>query len=138
MTVHILGHYLSGALGWIDVLVISSAVIPLFVISYVFGREEKDTGDFFLGGRKVPSVVACLSFVATEVSALTIVGVQVLVYRLGRPAQGSTELFRSKYMRQADRQSRTFMRSYISARLAPRPLARVSVLHGHRTIGLTP
>jgi SSS family solute:Na+ symporter len=44
------------------------------VISYVFGREEKDTEDFFLGGRRVPWVVACLSFVATEISALALVG----------------------------------------------------------------
>jgi SSS family transporter len=46
----------------------------LFVISYVFGRHEKDTEDFFLGGRRIPWVVACLSFVATEISALAIVG----------------------------------------------------------------
>jgi SSS family solute:Na+ symporter len=46
----------------------------LFVISYIFGREERDTEDFFLGGRRVPPLVACLSFVATEISALTIVG----------------------------------------------------------------
>ena len=64
--------------------------------------------------------------------------VQILVFRLGRPAGGSTELFLSKYMRQADRQSRTFMRSYISARLAPRPVARVSALRGQPIIGPTP
>ncbi len=52
----------------------AGAVLLLFVISYVFGREERDTQDFFLGGRRVPPVVACLSFVATEISALTIVG----------------------------------------------------------------
>lgn len=47
----------------------------LFVISYVFGRHERDTRDFFLGGRRIPWFVACLSFVATEISALTIVGI---------------------------------------------------------------
>jgi SSS family solute:Na+ symporter len=52
----------------------------LFVISYVFGREERDTNDFFLGGRRVPPVVACLSFVATEISALTIVGIPHTAY----------------------------------------------------------
>ncbi len=52
----------------------AGAVLLLFVISYVFGREEKDTEDFFLGGRRVPPLAACLSFVATEISALTIVG----------------------------------------------------------------
>ena len=52
----------------------AGAVLLLFVISYIFGRQERDTEDFFLGGRCVPPLVACLSFVATEVSALTIVG----------------------------------------------------------------
>jgi len=47
--------------------------VLLFIISYVFGRRERDTHDFFLGGRRIPPAVACLSFVATEISALTIV-----------------------------------------------------------------
>jgi solute:Na+ symporter, SSS family len=47
----------------------------LFVVSYIFGRHERDTRDFFLGGRRIPWFVACLSFVATEISALTIVGI---------------------------------------------------------------
>jgi solute:Na+ symporter, SSS family len=64
----------------IDLIVVGLAVVFLFVISYVFGREEKDTKDFFVGGRKVPSIVACLSFVATEVSALTIIGVPATAY----------------------------------------------------------
>jgi SSS family solute:Na+ symporter len=68
------------ALGQIDLIVVGSAVLILFIISYVFGREEKDTNDFFLGSRKVPSIVACLSFVATEVSALTIVGVPATAF----------------------------------------------------------
>ena len=50
------------------------------MISYVFGKEEKDTNDFFLGGRHVPWIVACLSFVASEISALTIVGFPATAY----------------------------------------------------------
>lgn len=73
-------QYLSGHLGGIDLIIVGLAVVLLFVISYVFGRKEKDTNDFFLGGRKIPSIVACLSFVATEVSALTIVGVPAIAY----------------------------------------------------------
>ncbi|MCX5643177.1 MAG: hypothetical protein NTZ17_00585 [Phycisphaerae bacterium] len=69
-----ISHQLAGSLSGLDGLIVAGAVLLLFVISYVFGREEKDTQDFFLGGRRVPPVVACLSFVATEVSALTIVG----------------------------------------------------------------
>ena len=65
---------MAGSLSGLDGLIVAGAVLLLFVISYVFGRHEKDTEDFFLGGRRVPPVVACLSFVATEISALTIVG----------------------------------------------------------------
>jgi len=61
-------------LSGLDGAIVAGAVLLLFVISYVFGREEKDTEDFFLGGRRVPWVVACLSFVATEISALALVG----------------------------------------------------------------
>jgi SSS family solute:Na+ symporter len=61
-------------LGGLDGVIVAGAVVLLFVISYVFGRQERDTEDFFLGGRRIPPLVACLSFVATEISALTIVG----------------------------------------------------------------
>jgi SSS family solute:Na+ symporter len=71
---------IAGSLGRIDILIIAVAVLLLFVISYVFGREEKDTNDFFLGRRRVPSLVACLSFVAAEISALTIVGFPATAY----------------------------------------------------------
>ena len=51
------------------------AVAALFVISYFKGREETDTKDYFLGNRKTPVWVGTLSFVATEISAMTIVGI---------------------------------------------------------------
>ncbi|MDD5135469.1 MAG: hypothetical protein PHP01_08680, partial [Phycisphaerae bacterium] len=73
-------QYLSGYLSGMDLLIVGIAVFILFVISYLSGRKENDTNDFFLGGRKIPSIVACLSFVATEVSALTIVGVPATAY----------------------------------------------------------
>ena len=63
------------ALGPVDVAVVVGAIGLLFVIAYFSGRKERDTADFFLGGRRVPALVACLSFVATEVSAVTIIGV---------------------------------------------------------------
>ncbi|MFZ2147093.1 MAG: sodium/solute symporter [Sedimentisphaerales bacterium] len=62
-------------LSGLDWSIVGAGVVLLFAISYVFGREEKDTDDFFLGGRRIPPIVACLSFVATEISALTIVGI---------------------------------------------------------------
>lgn len=73
-------QHFSGNLSGIDFLIVCAAVILLFVISYIFGRREKDTNDFFLGGRKIPPLAACLSFVATELSALTIIGVPATAY----------------------------------------------------------
>ena len=70
----------AGTLSGLDWGIVGVGAVLLFVISYVFGREEKDTDDFFLGGRRVPPIVACLSFVATEISALTIVGIPHTAY----------------------------------------------------------
>lgn len=80
MTVAISAQSLRGNLAGPDILIVGLGVCLLFVISYVFGREEKDTKDFFLGRRRIPSIVACLSFVATEISALTIVGFPATAY----------------------------------------------------------
>jgi len=68
------------AVSGIDLGIVGIAVVMLFIISWVFGRREATTEDFFLGSRKVPSLIACLSFVAAEVSALTIVGVPATAY----------------------------------------------------------
>ncbi|MBL7189410.1 MAG: hypothetical protein ISS70_24035 [Phycisphaerae bacterium] len=67
-------------LSGLDWGIVGVAAALLFVISYVFGRKERDTDDFFLGGRRVPPIVACLSFVATEISALTIVGIPHIAF----------------------------------------------------------
>jgi len=70
----------AAALGRADILIVAVSVLLLFLISYVFGRKERDTNDFFLGRRRIPSFVACLSFVAAEISALTIVGFPATAY----------------------------------------------------------
>ena len=70
----------TGALGAIDFVVVGAAVALLFLIAFVAGRGTGSTGEFFLGGRHVPAFVACLSFVATDVSAVTIIGVPAAAY----------------------------------------------------------
>ncbi|HAH31168.1 MAG TPA: hypothetical protein DCL44_02520 [Elusimicrobia bacterium] len=62
-------------LGWADYSLVAVAVAVLLFISYFKGRGETDTQDFFLGRRRIPIWAATLSFVATEISAMTIVGV---------------------------------------------------------------
>ncbi len=59
----------------LDYALLAAAVTTLFVISYFKGRGETDTRDYFLGSRKTPVWVGTLSFVATEISAMTIVGI---------------------------------------------------------------
>ncbi len=62
-------------LGFADYTWVAMAVAVLLVISYFKGREEVDTQDYFVARRKIPVWAATLSFVATEISAMTIVGV---------------------------------------------------------------
>lgn len=69
----------------VDLAVVGAAIGLLFLIAWLTGRKESDTRDFFLGRRKIPALVVCLSFVATEISALTIISV---------PAQAFNENWR--------------------------------------------
>ncbi|MEA3306830.1 MAG: sodium/solute symporter [Elusimicrobiota bacterium] len=69
------------SLGFLDYSILGLALLILFAITYFKGKDEKDTKDFFLGRRKTPMWVACLSFVATEISAMTIVGVPAVGFK---------------------------------------------------------
>ena len=64
-----------------DYLIVTVSIAVLFVIGYFAGKKEDDTNDFFLGGRKIPGWAACLSFVATEISAVTIIAVPATTYK---------------------------------------------------------
>ncbi len=61
--------------GNLDYLVIVSYLALVSAAGFWFGRKEKDTDDFFLGGRQMPWGAVMLSILATEISALTFVGV---------------------------------------------------------------
>lgn len=71
---------LTHALTTADFLVLGVAVALLFVIAWTVGRRESSTQDYFLGGRSVPAAVVCLSFVATEISAVTVISVPAVAY----------------------------------------------------------
>lgn len=68
------------SLTWQDYTVFLALLVFLVVVGLYFGREEKSTDDFFLGGRKIPWWAACLSFVATEISAVTLISVPAVAY----------------------------------------------------------
>jgi solute:Na+ symporter, SSS family len=73
--------YFSGSsLTWQDYTVVLALLALMILVGLYLGREEESTRDFFLGGRKIPWWAACLSFVATEISAVTIISVPAIAY----------------------------------------------------------
>jgi SSS family transporter len=71
---------LGGSLTWQDYSVLALLLLLMMVTGIYLGREEKSTADFFLGGRTIPWWAACLSFVATEISAVTLIAVPAAAY----------------------------------------------------------
>src|SRR5437667_9362822 len=67
-------------LTWPDYLVLAAALACLLLIGGAFTREQRDTNAFFLARRRVPWWAACLSFLATEISAVTIISVPATAY----------------------------------------------------------
>lgn len=67
-------------LTWQDYTVVLALLVLLVLVGIYCGREEKSTNDFFLGGRQIPWWAACLSFVATEISAVTLIAVPAVAY----------------------------------------------------------
>jgi SSS family solute:Na+ symporter len=70
----------AGALTWPDYAVLAVALAGLLAIGGAFTREQKGTSDFFLARRRIPWWAACLSFLATEISAVTIISVPATAY----------------------------------------------------------
>src|SRR5262245_36809581 len=70
----------AGALTWPDYTVVAVALLVLLVIGGAFTRQQRDTSDFFLARRRIPWWAACLSFLATEISAVTIISVPATAY----------------------------------------------------------
>jgi len=70
----------SSSLTWPDYAVLAVALGILLAIGFVLSREQHDTVDFFLARRRVPWWAACLSFLATEISAVTIISVPATAY----------------------------------------------------------
>ncbi len=73
--------FISGSsLTWQDYSVLVLLLVLMVFVGIYLGREEESTTDFFLGGRKIPWWAACLSFVATEISAVTLISVPAIAY----------------------------------------------------------
>src|SRR3989304_615668 len=77
-----LSHWFPGgsSLTWSDYSVLALCLGLLLAIGFRLAREQRDTVDFFLARRSVPWWAACLSFLATEISAVTIISVPATAY----------------------------------------------------------
>ncbi len=77
-----MSHWFTGQshLGRLDAIILFGLVCILVTLNYKLGGSGKNTQDFFLARRKIPWWVALLSFVATEVSAVTIISVPAIAY----------------------------------------------------------
>ncbi len=67
-------------LTWPDYAVLAVSLALLLAIGFGLSRQQRDTVDFFLARRRVPWWAACLSFLATEISAVTIISVPATAY----------------------------------------------------------
>jgi solute:Na+ symporter, SSS family len=70
----------AGALTWPDYAVLAASLAALVAIGGAFSRQQQGTSDFFLARRRIPWWAACLSFLATEISAVTIISVPATAY----------------------------------------------------------
>jgi len=69
----------SGGLTWPDYALLLVALAALVAIGFACA-DQRETGDFFLARRRIPWWAACLSFLATEISAVTIISVPATAY----------------------------------------------------------
>ena len=69
-------NYLSFA-DWVVIVIYLLGIIGLGVW---FGKDQKNTRDYFLGSKNIPWWGIGLSIVAAETSALTIIGVPAIAY----------------------------------------------------------
>src|SRR2546427_3176301 len=71
---------MASTLTWPDSAILLGSLLALIAIGGAFSGEQRGTADFFLARRRIPWWAACLSFLATEISAVTIIAVPATAY----------------------------------------------------------
>lgn len=74
---------ISASVTWLDWAVVVGYFIATTIIGRVLSGKQATIRDFFLGGRKLPWYAVSGSIIATEISALTFVGLPYVVFREG-------------------------------------------------------
>ncbi len=67
----------------LDLLIIFGYLIGIVLFGTWFGRKQKSTADYFLGGRSVPWWAVAFSIVATETSTITFISIPGIAFARG-------------------------------------------------------
>ena len=66
--------------GLLDYAALTGYLAALVLVGFYFTKREKTTGDFFLGGRRIPWWAAGLSLLATQVSSIGFMAIPAKAY----------------------------------------------------------
>lgn len=72
---------MTGPLSILDLVVIAVYLVAVIAIGLALAGRQRDATDYFLGRRDLPWWAVCLSIVATETSALTVISVPGIAVR---------------------------------------------------------
>ncbi len=64
----------------LDYVILAAYLVGVAAFGILVGGRQKNTTDYFLGGRNLPWWAVCFSVVATETSTLTVIGVPAVAY----------------------------------------------------------
>lgn len=65
----------------LDVFIVIVYMTGTTALGFWIGRKQKNTTDYFLGGKAIPWFAVTLSLVATETSVLTFIGIPAISYQ---------------------------------------------------------
>ncbi len=74
---------LSGRFTWVDWAVLVGYFVVVTVLGVKLAGKQEDMDDFFLGGKGLPWYAVTGSMIATEISAVTFIGVPYIVFKEG-------------------------------------------------------
>lgn len=66
--------------GTLDYLIVAVYLGAITLLGLLAGGKQRDSSDYFLGGRNIPWWAACFAIVATETSTLTFISIPGLAY----------------------------------------------------------
>ena len=66
-------------MSYIDWIILFLYILSIIIMSWVIGRRQKSQEDYYLGGRSMPAWQIALSVMATQVSAISLIGAPAFI-----------------------------------------------------------